>query len=84
MISAGLYPASGDSADWAYHALSISDAYTFELRDTGKHGFVLPPEQVKLSLSLWALTALTARTITPITMMAYGFRSPFGMEISKV
>eukprot|EP00116_Pleurobrachia_bachei_P006198 sb/3466460/ len=46
MISAGLYPASGDSADWAYHALSISDAYTFELRDTGKHGFVLPPEQI--------------------------------------
>ena len=46
MISAGLYPASGDSADWAYEKLSLTDSYTFELRDTGKHGFVLPPEQV--------------------------------------
>ena len=46
MQSAGLYPASGDSADWVYEAGGVTHSYTFELRDTGKHGFLLPQEQV--------------------------------------
>jgi len=37
-----LYPASGGSDDWAKALLKIKYAYTIELRDTGRHGFILP------------------------------------------
>jgi len=47
MQSAGLYPASGDSADWVYEQGGVTHSYTFELRDKGKHGFLLPKEQIK-------------------------------------
>ena len=36
-----LYPASGGSDDWA-KAQGIKYAYTIELSDTGRYGFVLP------------------------------------------
>lgn len=36
---------SGASMDWAYQQ-NITLSYTFELRDTGKHGFVLPADQI--------------------------------------
>ncbi|CAG9564612.1 unnamed protein product [Danaus chrysippus] len=36
-----LYPASGGSDDWA-KGQGIKYAYTIELSDTGRHGFVLP------------------------------------------
>lgn len=41
-----LYEASGGSDDWAYGVAGIKYSYTMELRDTGEHGFVLPPEQI--------------------------------------
>lgn len=40
-----IYPASGGSADWVYGARGII-GYSFELRDTGNDGFLLPPDQI--------------------------------------
>ncbi|XP_077146942.1 carboxypeptidase B-like [Ranitomeya variabilis] len=41
-----IYPTSGSSDDWAY-SQGIQYAFTFELRDTGKHGFLLPESKIK-------------------------------------
>uniref|UniRef100_A0A673T749 Carboxypeptidase A1 n=1 Tax=Suricata suricatta TaxID=37032 RepID=A0A673T749_SURSU len=40
-----VYPASGSSIDWAYDN-GIKYAFTFELRDTGHYGFLLPADQI--------------------------------------
>ena len=37
---------SGNTMDWAYGAQGITYSYILELRDTGEHGFLLPPEQI--------------------------------------
>lgn len=34
--------ASGSSVDYAYNELGIKMGFTFEFRDQGKYGFVLP------------------------------------------
>jgi len=47
--SADLYPAAGASDDWYKGVLKARFAYTIELRDTGRHGFVLPADQIKPS-----------------------------------
>lgn len=36
---------SGSSVDWAYNE-GIKYSYTFELRDMGRYGFVLPASQI--------------------------------------
>ncbi|KAM7153951.1 carboxypeptidase O [Macrochelys suwanniensis] len=36
---------SGSSRDWA-HMIGIPFSYTFELRDKGAYGFILPPDQI--------------------------------------
>lgn len=41
-----LYAASGGSDDWAKAILKIKYTFTVELRDTGKHGFVLPSRYI--------------------------------------
>jgi hypothetical protein len=41
-----LYIASGSSADWALGEAGIPYAYSIELRDTGRYGFLLPPNQI--------------------------------------
>ncbi|XP_053925385.1 carboxypeptidase O [Cuculus canorus] len=41
-----LYNNSGSSRDWA-HMIGIPLSYTFELRDNGTHGFVLPSDQIQ-------------------------------------
>ncbi|KAF1479484.1 Carboxypeptidase B, partial [Pygoscelis antarcticus] len=41
-----IYPAAGGSDDWAYDQ-GIKYSFTFELRDTGRYGFVLPESQIK-------------------------------------
>jgi len=41
-----IYAASGGSHDYAYSVAGIKYSYTFELRDTGRHGFLLPTEQI--------------------------------------
>ncbi|XP_064645164.1 carboxypeptidase B-like [Lineus longissimus] len=40
-----LYDAAGTSADWAKF-VGIKYAYTYELRDTGRYGFILPADQI--------------------------------------
>uniref|UniRef100_A0A3B5LV54 Carboxypeptidase B n=1 Tax=Xiphophorus couchianus TaxID=32473 RepID=A0A3B5LV54_9TELE len=44
--AATIYPAAGGSDDWAYD-LGIKYSYTFELRDTGYYGFLLPESQIQ-------------------------------------
>merc|ERR1711862_540691 len=41
-----IYQASGSSADYAYGACNILFSYGAELRDTGRHGFVLPASEI--------------------------------------
>ncbi|NXP15637.1 CBPB1 Carboxypeptidase, partial [Thinocorus orbignyianus] len=41
-----IYPAAGGSDDWSYDQ-GIKYSFTFELRDTGRYGFVLPESQIK-------------------------------------
>lgn len=41
-----LYPAAGGSDDWA-KSIGIKYAYTIELRDKGRHGFVLPSAYIQ-------------------------------------
>ncbi|XP_064174685.1 carboxypeptidase A1-like [Anguilla rostrata] len=40
-----IYQASGGTIDWTYNQ-GIKYSYTFELRDTGRYGFVLPADQI--------------------------------------
>lgn len=40
-----LYPSSGVMIDWMYGQHGIW-SWTFELRDTGQFGFILPPDQI--------------------------------------
>lgn len=40
-----IYQASGGSIDWAYN-LGIKYSFAFELRDTGRYGFILPANQI--------------------------------------
>ncbi|KAL9949483.1 hypothetical protein ACHAP6_002973 [Verticillium nonalfalfae] len=44
---ATLYVATGYSIDYAYEVGKADWAYLIELRHTGNHGFVLPPEQIR-------------------------------------
>jgi len=44
-IASTIYVASGNSVDYAY-SIGILHSYTFELRDTGRYGFILPPAQI--------------------------------------
>jgi len=45
-ISTTIYPASGSSADYTYGVCGVKYSYGVELRDTGKYGFLLPPDQI--------------------------------------
>ncbi|CAF0753682.1 unnamed protein product [Brachionus calyciflorus] len=45
-IASTIYVASGSSVDWTYDTANILYSYAVELRDQGKHGFLLPPEQI--------------------------------------
>uniref|UniRef100_A0A9J7Y937 Carboxypeptidase A1 n=1 Tax=Cyprinus carpio carpio TaxID=630221 RepID=A0A9J7Y937_CYPCA len=40
-----IYQASGGTIDWTYNQ-GIKYSYTFELRDTGTYGFLLPADQI--------------------------------------
>ncbi|XP_053318054.1 carboxypeptidase A1-like [Spea bombifrons] len=42
---ATIYQADGTTTDWGYDN-GIKYSYTFELRDTGKYGFILPASQI--------------------------------------
>ncbi len=38
--------AAGTSMDWVKGILGTRFAYTYEFRDLGKYGFILPPDQI--------------------------------------
>lgn len=40
-----IYPAAGVAPDWTYGELGIP-AFTYELRDLGEYGFILPADQI--------------------------------------
>ncbi|KAI1644635.1 uncharacterized protein F4817DRAFT_346318 [Daldinia loculata] len=44
---ATLYPTTGAAPDHVYSIGRAEFSYTIELRDTGRFGFVLPPEQIR-------------------------------------
>ncbi|XP_029821481.1 carboxypeptidase A2-like [Manacus vitellinus] len=44
-ICSTIYQASGGSIDWAYD-IGIKYSFAFELRDTGRYGFLLPATQI--------------------------------------
>ncbi|XP_007524263.1 carboxypeptidase A2 [Erinaceus europaeus] len=44
-ICSVIYQASGGSIDWAYDS-GIKYSFAFELRDTGRYGFLLPASQI--------------------------------------
>jgi len=45
--SAQLYPANGETTDWFYEGNDrYTWGFTFELRDNGRYGFILPAEQI--------------------------------------
>lgn len=39
-------PAAGGSEDWTYGVLGVKYSFSVELRDTGRYGFLLPPDQI--------------------------------------
>ncbi|RUP50331.1 hypothetical protein BC936DRAFT_139609 [Jimgerdemannia flammicorona] len=41
-----IYQASGGSLDWTYARGGAKYSYAVELRDTGTHGFLLPPDEI--------------------------------------
>lgn len=41
-----MYPASGSTKDWVLGTQGVPLAWTWELRDTGLYGFLLPPDQI--------------------------------------
>ena len=41
-----LYPSAGTSKDYALEVFRIPLSWTWELRDTGKYGFILPPQHI--------------------------------------
>lgn len=41
-----IYQVASGSVDWAYGTGDATWSFTFELRDTGTFGFVLPPSQI--------------------------------------
>merc|ERR1719378_800267 len=53
--SADLYPAAGAADDWYKGVLGSRFAFTTELRDTGRYGFILPPDQIiESGEEIWA------------------------------
>ncbi|CAL8263716.1 unnamed protein product [Merluccius merluccius] len=62
-----IYQASGGTIDWTYNQ-GIKYSYTFELRDTGRYGFILPANQIlptakETWLALMAIMDHTSKNI---------------------
>ncbi|GJJ78075.1 extracellular matrix protein 14 [Entomortierella parvispora] len=41
-----IYQSSGGSIDWTYAEANVKYSYSIELRDTGRHGFLLPEDEI--------------------------------------
>lgn len=67
-----IYPASGVAPDWTYGDQGVL-AYTYELRDTGQFGFILPPDQIipnaeEVLPAMITLGTEVARVRDPLTL----------------
>lgn len=50
-----IYKATGGSVDYSYDTTKVKYAFTYELRDTGNYGFVLPANQIQpVGRETWA------------------------------
>lgn len=45
-ICSTIYQTPGSSVDWTNDVIKADYSYAVELRDTGRYGFVLPPDQI--------------------------------------
>ncbi|XP_058794270.1 carboxypeptidase A2-like [Phymastichus coffea] len=57
-----LYPTTGSSDDWAKAIAGVKNAFTMELRDRGRYGFLLPAAQIiPTARETWAGVRVIAR-----------------------
>jgi len=63
--ASALYPVSGDISDWLYAQIPTAKySFCVELRDTGRYGFLLPPDQiVPTGEEIFAATKVHGNTI---------------------
>lgn len=60
--------ASGGTIDWTYNQ-GIKYSYTFELRDTGRYGFILPANQI--------LPTAKETWLALMAIMDHTFKNPY-------
>ncbi|XP_070686334.1 carboxypeptidase A5 [Pempheris klunzingeri] len=63
-----IYQASGGTIDWTYNQ-GIKYSYTFELRDTGRYGFILPANQI--------VPTATETWLALMAIMDHTFKNPY-------
>ncbi|MDX2197644.1 MAG: M14 family zinc carboxypeptidase [Phycisphaerae bacterium] len=65
----GLYPAAGTAVDWGYGTYNVPAA-TFELRDRGDFGFLVPPTQIQPNCEeIWpGVLRLLSETTQPLRL----------------
>ncbi|KAG5315264.1 CBPA1 carboxypeptidase, partial [Pseudoatta argentina] len=71
-IAETIYVASGNSADWIKGTYNKSIVYTYELRDGGQYGFLLPPEQI-IPTGEETLDSIIAMLREAKTLKKYGY-----------
>lgn len=63
-ISTTIYPAAGSSVDYIYAKTTAWAAIAIEGRDTGRHGFILPPDQIiPQGEEIWMLFRQMAKAV---------------------
>jgi len=63
-LSTTLYRISGSVLDYAYDVLGIKYSFLIELRDRGRTGFLLPPDQIApTGREIWAFHAAVAEAL---------------------
>uniref|UniRef100_A0A8C4HYH9 Carboxypeptidase A1 n=1 Tax=Dicentrarchus labrax TaxID=13489 RepID=A0A8C4HYH9_DICLA len=63
-----IYQASGGTIDWTYNQ-GIKYSYTFELRDTGRYGFILPANQI--------IPTATETWLALMAIMDHTYKNPY-------
>ncbi|KAM6937591.1 carboxypeptidase A1-like [Xenentodon cancila] len=63
-----IYQSSGGTIDWTYDQ-GIKYSYTFELRDTGRYGFLLPANQI--------IPTAQETWLAVMAIMDHAFRNPY-------
>lgn len=63
-----IYQASGGTIDWTYNQ-GIKYSYTFELRDTGRYGFILPANQI--------IPTARETWLALMAIMDHAFKNPY-------